>query len=112
MKPADIWALALRSGSYSVPKLRISSLSMTFASAIVDLDLDLHQHSSIESEEQSSDSKQEQSDFIEESAIMDKMHPVLTSNLPAIEFPLLCSLGIHSERHMDFLIQEIMKFHK
>jgi hypothetical protein len=85
---------------------------MRFASAIADLDLDLHQHSSIKSEEQSSASEQEQSDFIEESAIMDEMHPVLTSNLPADEFPVLCSLGIHSEKHMDSLIQEIVKFHE
>ncbi len=38
MKPADIWAMALRSGSYPVPKLRISSLSMWFASAVAELD--------------------------------------------------------------------------
>jgi hypothetical protein len=112
MKPADIWAMALRSGSYPVLKLRISSLSMRFASAIADLDLDLHHHLSIESEEQSSDSEQEQSDFIEEIASMDEMHPVLTSNLPANEFPLLCSLGIHSEKHMGSFIQEIATFHE
>jgi hypothetical protein len=87
---------------------------MRFASAIADLDLDLHQRSSssIKSEELSSDSEQEQSDFIKENAIMDEMHPILTSNLPANEFPLLCSLGIHSEKHMDSLIQEIAKFHE
>jgi hypothetical protein len=34
MKPADIWVMALWSGSYPVLKLRISSLSMRFASAV------------------------------------------------------------------------------
>jgi hypothetical protein len=47
---------------------------------------------------------------IEEAAIVTEMDPVLTSNLPGNEFPLLCSLGIHSEKHMDSLIQEIVKF--
>jgi hypothetical protein len=79
MKPADIWAMAFWSSSYPVPKLRISSLSMRFASAVVELDLDLCQHLSIES----SDSEEEQSEVIssvnnniEETAIMAEMEPV------------------------------------
>jgi hypothetical protein len=49
---------------------------------------------------------------VAETAIVTKMDPVLTSNLPDDEFPLLCSLGIHSEKHMDSLIQEIVKLNK
>jgi hypothetical protein len=116
-KPADTWAMALRSGSYPVPKLRISLLSMWFASAVAELDLDLCQHSSIESVERSSDSEEEQSEvtssmnkYIKENVIVAEIDPVLTSNLPADEFPLLSSLGIHSKKHMDSLIQEIVKF--
>jgi hypothetical protein len=93
MKPADIWVMELCSGSYSVPNLRISSLSMQFVTAVAELDLDLHQHSSIESVEWSSDSKEELSEVIssvnkniEETAIMTEIDPVLTSNLPANEF--------------------------
>ncbi len=48
MKPADMLVMALHRRSYPVPKLRISSLSMRFATAVAELDLDLHQHSSIE----------------------------------------------------------------
>jgi hypothetical protein len=69
--------------------------------------------------ERSSDSEEEQSEVtssmnnnIEETVIVAEIDPVLTTNLPADEFPLLSSLGIHSEKHMDCLIQEIVKFNK
>ena len=119
MRPIDIWAKAVKDGFYNIPRLRVSSLSMRFASAVADLDLNLMQRknkdSVIESdgEEEASvtEAEADESSINEQSgdvAILDK---AVVSNLPAEDFPLLCSLGVHSEFHMDALIREVVKYH-
>ncbi len=41
-------------------------------------------------------------------AIPDK---AVVNNLPAEDFPFLCSLGVYSEFHMDALIREVVKYY-
>ena len=43
-RPADIWSKAIQNGFYDISKLRISSLSMHFALAIVELEFEVWGH--------------------------------------------------------------------
>ena len=119
MRPIDIWAKAVKDCFYNIPRLRVSLLSMRFASAVADLDLNLMQHknkysvieSDSEEEPSVTEAEADESGIKEQSgdvAIPDK---AVVTNLPAEDFPLLCSLGVHSEFHMDALIREVVKYH-
>jgi hypothetical protein len=120
MKPINIWAKAVQDHSCDVPRLQISLLSMRFASAVAESDLDLSRHEkTVPATVANEDSKEEQSvtqgtdenSVAEESGDTVLPDKVFVSNLPAEQFPLLCSLGIDSELQMDVLIREIVNYH-
>jgi hypothetical protein len=54
-KPVEIWKKACLSGSYPLPKLRISSLSMRFASDIAELGFHVLEHLDEDSESECED---------------------------------------------------------
>ncbi len=62
--------------------------------------------------EHKSDSGSKRESERESESMSDNIAPemVSSSNLSAQEFPLLNSLGIHSEKYMDALIREVVRF--
>jgi hypothetical protein len=128
--PSVIWKKAMQDGTYPLPKLRISSLSMRFASAIGALNLGLfHEVTGVESsgesyeEEKSIESSTEEDEVSEcsdmraartdvsfEASQKDAIQKKSVSNLSSSEFPLLSSLGVHSD-FMDKVLQELVKYH-
>ena len=120
----------MQDGTYHLPKLRISSLSMCFASAIGALNLGLfHEVTGVESsgesyeEEKSIESSTEEDEVSEcsdmraartdvsfEASQKDAIQKKSVSNLLSSEIPLLSSLGVHSD-FMDKVLQELVKYH-
>jgi len=118
--PAAIWRASVQKGSYDVPKLRISSISIHFTAEISKLDLNLIA-------EEPSDTEVEEANSSEEegcSTLLCMSDEVTTTTTPTtetefadtpvtdlspIDYPLLSSLGINTEKHMDKLLQEVVK---
>jgi hypothetical protein len=130
--PVEIWKQACLSGSYPLPKLQISSLSMRFASDITELGFHVLEHLDSESEcevdsksECEDDSKEsrsvsepekEESGGENESSSEDEndgkavnLVSNASSDLCPNQFPLLHKLGVHSN-FMDKLLQELVKY--
>jgi len=123
---AAIWKSAIQRGGYPIPKLRISALIMRFASAIGDLqfNLDLNDDSENDSKSGTESKNESENESISSSKIeiatcksVDQPRDAAlsvdvanNSDLSVQEFPLLHSLGIHSEKHMDALIREVVKY--
>ncbi len=118
--PAAIWKACLKEGEYNIPKLRISSISMRFTSEISELDLNLYGDDPSEMIDEVESSMSEEEDCDDSSKISGSQHQAYSSNeeciasaavsnLSPTDFPLLSSLGIHTETHMDKLLQEVVK---
>ena len=106
---------------YELPRLRIATATMAFASSIGNVDLPAVIPPSdccdIESEMSSSSSSDESNDKSESSLMKEKCLPAPTafieptdSLLPETDFPFLHSLGIHRESQLNTIIQEIVKY--
>ena len=118
--PAAIWKACLKEGEYNIPKLLISSISMRFTSEISELDLNLYGDDPSEMIDEVESSMSEEEDCDDSSKISGSQHQAYSSNeeciasaavsnLSPTDFPLLSSLGIHTETHMDKLLQEVVK---
>jgi hypothetical protein len=108
-RPADIWSKAIQNGFYDTPKLRISSLSMRFALAIAELGFDVRGHQECSNDiifAEEDDTTEEINGYTEETPVV----VVSKSDFSSDEFPLLHSSGLHSKKHMDSLIREVVKY--
>ncbi len=113
-KPAEIWSTALNMGYYDKPKLRISSLSMRFASAIADLEFEHKDRRVCMSETIAVSAEEEEESEETDDACMKAAVPAeLVFNsceFSSQEYPLLHSLSSNTNFYMDALIREVVKF--
>jgi hypothetical protein len=121
--PITIWKKTLRTGEYNAPKLQISSLSMRFAADISQLNLDFFAQdipnkisgavANIEEHKSCSECSNEvptESELVDNNVEVGHEWIPL-SNLSPSEYPMLSSLGVHTEKNLDKVLQEVVKLH-
>jgi hypothetical protein len=112
-KLTDIWSKALKMGYYDKPKLRISALSMRFASSIADLEFERREHRVCTEDTISISAEEEEESEETPDACLEEAPDVVANSSEFLSqvFPLLHSLAFNSNFYLDALIREVVKFH-